>query len=158
MKRKKKRLFSQKKGCSALSVVHKGKHFCSALCFVVFFFWVFSFSKNLSWSRDGRKETHIVTSTFEVFKDMLTGFPLNQLGTIKIYQYKLQDLQLKASPGKLDHLESELNKKLPSISQKNNRKAERKIFHAERRFRAIKFCFFEPRKANLCRKRGIWSM
>ena len=49
---------------------------------------------------------------------MLTGFPLNQLGTIKIYQYKVQDLQLKASPGKLDHLESELNKKLPSISKK----------------------------------------
>ena len=157
MKRKKNVCFHRRRD-SALSLVHKGKHFCSVVRFVVFSSWVFSFSKKLSWSRDGRKETHIVTSTFEVFKDMLTGFPLNQLGTIKIYQYKLQDLQLKASPGKLDHLESELNKKLPSISQKNNRKAERKISHAERRFRAIKFCFFEPRKANLCRKRGIWSL
>ena len=133
-------MFSQKKGCSSY-VVHKGKHFCSVLCFVVFFSCVFSFSKKLSWSRDSRKETHIVTSTFEVFKDMLTGFPLNQLVTIKIYQYKLQNLQLKASPGKLDHLEGELNKKPPSISKKNNRKAERKISHAESRFLAIKFFF-----------------
>ena len=41
---------------------------------------------------------------------MLTGFLLNQLVTIKIYQYKRENLQLKASPGKLDPLESELNK------------------------------------------------
>ena len=146
MKRKKNVCFHRRD--SALSLVHKGKHFCSVVRFVVFSSWVFSFSKKLSWSRDGRKETHIVTSTFEVFKDMLTGFPLNQLGTIKIYQYKLQDLHLKASPGKLDHLESELNKKLPSISKKNNRKAERKISHAESRVSChYVFFFFRVRES-----------
>lgn len=143
MKRKKNVCFHRRRD-SALSLVHKGKHFCSVVCFVVFSSWVFSFSKKLSWSRDGRKETHIVTSTFEVFKDMLTGFLLNQLVTIKIYQYKLQNLQLKASPGKLDSLESELNK---FRKKKNNRKTERKIYHAESRFLAIKFCFFRVRES-----------
>ena len=75
---------------------------------------------------------------------MLTGFLLNQLVTIKIYQYKLQNLQLKASPGKLDSLESELNK---FRKKKNNRKTERKIYHAESRFLAIKFCFFRVRES-----------
>ena len=81
---------------------------------------------------------------------MLTGFLLNQLVTIKMYQYKLQNLQLKASPGKLDPLESELNK----FRKKNNRKAERKIYHAESRFLAIKFCFFLVRESEFMQKTG----
>ena len=73
---------------------------------------------------------------------MLTGFLLNHLVTITIYQYKLQNLQLKAAPGKLDYLETELKKSLRRFRKKKNRKAERKISHAEIRFLAIKFCFF----------------
>ena len=154
MKRKKNVCFHWRRD-SALSLVHKGKHFCSVVCFVVFFSRVFSFSKKLSWSRDGRKETHIVTSTFEVFKDMLTGFLLNQLVTIKMYQYKLQNLQLKASPGKLDSLESELNK---FRKKKITGKPKEKFIMQKAGFLPLSFVFFVSGKANLCRKRGIWSM
>ena len=153
MKRKKNVCFHRRRD-SALSLVHKGKHFCSVVCFVVFFSRVFSFSKKLSWSRDGRKETHIVTSTFEVFKDMLTGFLLNQLVTIKIYQYKRENLQLKASPGKLDPLESELNK----FRKKITGKPKEKFLMQEAGFLPLSFVFFESGKASLCRIRGIWSM
>ena len=73
---------------------------------------------------------------------MLTGFPLNQLFTIKIYQYKLQNLQLKAAPGKLDHLESELNKKPPSISKKKKTgKPKEKFLMQKAGFVPLSFVF-----------------
>lgn len=73
---------------------------------------------------------------------LITGFVLNQLVTIKIYQYKLQNLQLKASLGKLDHLESELNKKPPSISTKKiTGKPKEKFLTQKAGFLPLSFVF-----------------
>lgn len=72
---------------------------------------------------------------------MLTGFLLNHLVTITIYQYKLQNLQLKAAPGKLDYLETELKKSLRRFRKKKTGKPKEKFLMQKSGFLPLSFVF-----------------